>query len=247
MSDYVLFVVAPCAAALVLLVGVMARVGFSTTNTNQPTSVSSTADRADRRRRRVLTIGWLGLCAGHIGMFTAPDLLRAWNQELPRLIALELVLFALGLIALASLLRVDRSAARGATAEGRQTSSGPIDAAFFGLLLVAVTTGLIMAARYRWASAWSIVVLTPYLRSLLGLRPDLELVAMLPYLVKLHVLAGIVLIGVFPFTRFAGALSDAVQRAIGRSIAPLRAALAHRSRQVSEAGRNLIWPEEEER
>ena len=113
MSDYVLFVVAPCAAALVLLVGVMARVGFSTTNTNQPTSVSSTADRADRRRRRVLTIGWLGLCAGHIGMFTAPDLLRAWNQELPRLIALELVLFALGLIALASLLRVDRSAARG--------------------------------------------------------------------------------------------------------------------------------------
>jgi nitrate reductase gamma subunit len=93
------------------------------------------------------------------------------------------------------------------------------------------------------------VTLSPYLRSLVEFRPDPELVVTLPYTVRLHVLSGIALIGLFPFTRPASAMGAVIRRVIVRAVAPVGEAIAGFARDLSDQlgarGRNLLWPEED--
>jgi nitrate reductase gamma subunit len=69
------------------------------------------------------------------------------------------------------------------------------------LLLVTVITGVLTATSYRFGSSWFAGVLTPYVWSLLSLRPQPELVAPLPWVIQLHVFNFFVLLVVLPFSR----------------------------------------------
>jgi nitrate reductase gamma subunit len=55
------------------------------------------------------------------------------------------------------------------------------------VLLVQVGLGVYIAVNLRWGSSWFAVALTPYLRSLVTLQPDVTLLSPLPLAVKLHV------------------------------------------------------------
>ena len=67
-------------------------------------------------------------------------------------------------------------------------------------------SGLAVAVWVPWGSSWFAATVTPYLWSLLQLNPDYSAIAMMPALVKIHIVNAYVLVGFFPFTRLVHVL-----------------------------------------
>jgi nitrate reductase gamma subunit len=61
-------------------------------------------------------------------------------------------------------------------------------------LLVQVVAGVWTAIFYRWGSSWYAGFAVPYLWSLLLLRPQVDLVSNMPWMVQTHIIGGFVLI-----------------------------------------------------
>jgi nitrate reductase gamma subunit len=248
MSDHALFVVAPFVSIVVLAVLVVA--AMLGTRHEIPVSVrpSAASPTGPRRpgRHPLLTIGLLGVLMGHVVMAAWPGEVARWTQDLPRLITFELALFALGLAALAG---VAAAAWRGVL---RRTDDGArvVDAAFLGVLLLALVSGLGVAVVYRWAAAWSAVTVTRYARSLVSLQPNLESLEAMPYLVKLHIFSSFIVVALLGFTRFLDVWLTTLLRATRVALGPFMTIADRRWRLLRagaiRSGRNLMWPEEEE-
>lgn len=69
------------------------------------------------------------------------------------------------------------------------------------VLLLQVASGVYIAWKFRWGSAWYLHTAVPWLGSLFRLRPDTDYVAMLPAIVKFHLVNAFVLVAILPFTR----------------------------------------------
>jgi len=69
------------------------------------------------------------------------------------------------------------------------------------LLLSQVVLGFWIALFYRWGSDWYLHTAVPWLTSLVTFNPQIQYVAALPWVVKLHLLGGFLIILLFPFTR----------------------------------------------
>jgi len=161
--------------------------------------------------------------AGHLLGFLLPRQLMALERLPAGVLAVEATALATGVLALAGLatcLRAALSAGRGGAAPGSFA-----DTLLWTLLALAVVSGLATGLVYRWGTSWVGVTIVPYLRSLLRLRPEVALVAEMPSLVRLHVLAGIGAAAVLPFSRWGTALA--------RLLAGLRRAPAPRSIEPS--------------
>jgi nitrate reductase gamma subunit len=190
MSDRALFAIAPYVAALIFILGTLTRLALARVAQHRPSGVPDTGLHARVRGHRVFVVALLLVLITHLAMWISPRFVLAWNGSVTHVMAIEIPLFVNGLIAglgLASVLIATR------------TSPGVADTILRGMLAVAIVSGLAMAVRYRWASTWSAVTLTPYVRSLVAFHPDTRLLEM-PYLIRLHVFSGIALIGVLPFT-----------------------------------------------
>ena len=61
--------------------------------------------------------------------------------------------------------------------------------------------GLWVALQFRWGASWYQYSVVPWLHSLFKLNPQVESVAVLPTVVKVHIVLGFGLIALFPFTR----------------------------------------------
>jgi nitrate reductase gamma subunit len=240
MSDRLLFTIAPYLAALLFIAGTLTR------TPGEPRTETEPLFRWPLRGRRLFGRALLLVLIAHALMWLAPALLLAWSQSVTRVIAGEVVLFAIGVIAAIGVLR--------AMVETLRAPARPLlaDTILLGILAVAVASGLTLAARYRWASTWSAVTLTPYLRSLLTFAPDTTLLA-LPYVIKLHVFSGIALLAVLPFTSVMRPVAVQIQRLrdlAALAIAPIVARLARQTKRAagwaSESGRALVWPEDED-
>jgi nitrate reductase gamma subunit len=135
---------------------------------------------------------------GHLLALLLPRRLQAWNSVPVRLYLLEATGLALALWALAGLgvLLWRRLSDRRV-----RVMTTPMDVILLLLLLISVVTGVLTATVYRFGSSWFTTVFTPYLWSLLTLRPLVGLVAPLPWVIKLHVLNFFVLLAVLPFSR----------------------------------------------
>ncbi len=88
----------------------------------------------------------------------------------------------------------------GSASKPRAQTSG-MDWLLLVLLAVQVVVGAGIALFQRWGSLWYLQTATPWFWSLVGLRPDYAALTPLPAPVKLHMVNGFVLIGLFPFTR----------------------------------------------
>jgi len=75
------------------------------------------------------------------------------------------------------------------------------------LLLVQVVTGLYIAFTLRWGGVWYVHTVAPWLRSLVILQPDIQYLAAMPLVVKLHAFNAFLLIAVFPFSRLVHVVS----------------------------------------
>ncbi|GEM81964.1 respiratory nitrate reductase subunit gamma [Meiothermus hypogaeus] len=169
----------------------------------KPFSVSSLSSQL--LERRLLFFGsvpfhWgvLIILLGHLLALLVPQGLLLWNAVPIRLYLLEISGLALALWTLGGLLVLlyRRLSNRRVLAVTR-----PTDVIVLLLLLVSILTGILTAVMYRYGSYWFPSVFTPYLWSILTLRPRPELVADLPFWIQLHVFNFWVLLAVFPFTR----------------------------------------------
>ncbi len=134
----------------------------------------------------------------HLLALLLPGSLRLWNAVPIRLYLLEATGLALSLWALVGLVvllwrRLSEKRVRVVTT--------PMDLVILALLLISVITGVLTATVYRFGSSWFTVVFTPYIWSVLTFRPQVNLVAPLPWVIKLHVINFFLLLAVFPFSR----------------------------------------------
>ncbi len=71
------------------------------------------------------------------------------------------------------------------------------------VLLAQVALGFWVSLVYRWGADWYVHTAVPWLISLASLNPQTQYVSSLPWLVKLHMLNGFVVIDLFAFSRLA--------------------------------------------
>jgi nitrate reductase gamma subunit len=147
--------------------------------------------------------GLLIVLLGHLVAFLVPRSILAWNAVPLRLYILEVAALIFGLLTLVGLVV---AMWRRATGNRLRVVSTPTDWILLWLLLLQTLTGIDVAMRHGWGSSWFAATLTPYLWSIVKLRPDLALVAAMPVMVKVHIVSAFVLIGFVSFTRIVHAL-----------------------------------------
>jgi len=123
---------------------------------------------------------------------------RPWGRLLgspARLYVLEIVGLALGALAVLGI--VILLARRASLAR----TSAAMDWMVLALLAVQAATGLYVAYALRWGSVWYLHTAVPWLWSLARLSPEIDRMAMLPAVVKVHALDAFLLIAILPLSR----------------------------------------------
>jgi len=143
-------------------------------------------------------LGIVFLFFGHLLGFVFPRQMLAWNGSPIRLLIIEVTSLVAALL---FLMGMGALIARRLTSRRLRPVTTVMDWVVYGLLVFQVVTGMYIALALRWGSAWYLVVAVPYLRSLLVMKPRLDLIVGLKWGVKLHILGAFTLFAVFAFTR----------------------------------------------
>lgn len=143
-------------------------------------------------------IGLGALFVGHLIAFLVPRTLIAFNSHPVRLLIIEVSAFVFALLVLAGLVTLVFRRAGNARLRAVTTR---MDVIVGCLLLLQVIIGIVVALSYRWGSTWFAAVLTPYLRSIVTLQPDVTAVAAMPWMVKLHIIGAYLIVLMIPFSR----------------------------------------------
>ena len=198
MSNYFFFIGVPYVAIVIMLVGSIFRY------TNFGFKVSSLSSQFLESRElfygsRPFHWGIIFLFFGHLVAFLFPRSVVLWDSVVVRLLILEIVAFGFGI---ATLFGLGMLIIRRLKHRRLLMVTTKMDAFVYVILLTQVISGLWVAYFARWGSAWFPTVLTPYLKSLFVLDPDITAVAALPLSIKIHIVSAFTLIGMIPFTRF---------------------------------------------
>ena len=142
--------------------------------------------------------GILVVFLGHLIAFLFPAATLEWHSSAQRLIADEVVIFAFGLSVIIGLValfirRLLRPRIRVVTSR--------MDIAIELLLIAQIVLGLWIALGYRWGYYWFASDMSPYLWSILKLRPRIEAVSAMPLVIKAHIAGAFIILGMIPFTR----------------------------------------------
>lgn len=147
--------------------------------------------------------GIIVVLTGHLVAFLIPREFLAWNSRPLRLYVLEISALAFGVLTLVGL---TAAIVRRLTVPEVRAVTNRRDAVLFLLLAVQVVSGLGTAVLYPWGSSWYAATATPYLWSLFRFAPDITAVAVMPWLVKLHIVTAFVLLAYAPFSRLVHVL-----------------------------------------
>ncbi|MCC6548970.1 MAG: respiratory nitrate reductase subunit gamma [Ignavibacteriaceae bacterium] len=134
----------------------------------------------------------------HLTAFLLPDAILLWNAQPLRLLILEVSSFILGITAFVGLFflifrRTTTSRVRAVTTS--------MDLILEGILFIQIFLGLWVAYGYRWGSSWFASALSPYLKSIFYLNPQIDVVAAAPLVIQLHIALAFVIVLLVPFTR----------------------------------------------
>ncbi|HEX2977125.1 MAG TPA: respiratory nitrate reductase subunit gamma [Bacteroidales bacterium] len=142
--------------------------------------------------------GIVTLLIGHLIGFLIPRQVLAWNNIPARLYILEITAMAFALMTITGLgvLIYRRISVKRIT-----LVTSKMDIFVFVMLVLVVVTGMYTAFFFRWGSSWFATVMTPYLRSVFLLNPDTAAISALPVMVKIHMIAAFIFIGMIPYTR----------------------------------------------
>ena len=149
-------------------------------------------------------LGIVILFIAHLVPLVAPRWWQAMMAERWKLLAAETAGLAAGVLCLLGLivLFVRRTVSR----EVRPGST-LVDLVVLTILIAQVIVGLGIATMYRWGAVRSAGTTTPYLWSILTLRPDPSLLLGMPVLLHLHIAGAWILLALIPFTRLVHMLS----------------------------------------
>lgn len=147
--------------------------------------------------------GLIILFFGHLAGFLFPKSMIAFNSQPVRILIIEITAMVAGLITLTGLVIL---IIRRLTNSRLRMFTTPMDWFLEGVLLVEILFGILIALSYRWGSAWFASVITPYLRSVFTLTPDIAAVSTLPWMIKVHISGFYLLLILFPFTRLVHVL-----------------------------------------
>jgi len=136
---------------------------------------------------------------GHLIAFLFPRSLLLWNSVPVRLLIIEIAALGFALTALFGLIVL---ISRRLKHKRLWKVTNKMDIVVYIILAVQIVSGLWVAFFFRWGSSWFASTLTPYLKSLFLLNPDIVAVSELPLAVKIHIISAFTLIGIIPSTRF---------------------------------------------
>ncbi len=142
--------------------------------------------------------GIIVILLGHIIGFLVPRQILLWNSHPLRLYILEISALAFGLMTLVGLINL---VIRRCTDVKCKTVTSPTDWILFVFLAVQVFSGIYIALFHPWGSSWFAAVGAPYLWSLAKLNPQISSIAVMPFMVKAHIVNAYLIIAFFPFTR----------------------------------------------
>ena len=246
MKTAFLFQTWPYAAVLLFVSGMAARyLGMP-----EPTSAKRhwALDGRDLfSRTALLQINLFLLLLGHLVGLLFPQRILQWNSIPFRLYALEIYAFGAGLSAFGGwALLTWRHLRQSDASIGRQAA----DAVFLSLLFTTLLSGSLTAILFRWGSSWGVITLTPYVVSLFRGRPAVDLVAGLPFLVRLHVFSAFATLAALPATRLGPVLIVGLSRGLRLVLPPVQALAYSVSKMVEAVLQRLnpaiwIWPEED--
>ncbi len=157
---------------------------------SRPYTYSSFSSQFLENRRHFWAVapfhyGILTVLAGHVVAFLIPRQILLWNSNLLRLIILEVTGLIFGLLTLVGL--VASIIRRLTVVKVIRVTSGN-DWLLYAMLLFQVASGVAIALCYPWGTSWFATLAAPYFRSILELHPQVEYVASLPWLAKLHII-----------------------------------------------------------
>ncbi len=197
MLNIFLFAALPYLAVCVLLIGSIWRY-----RTNKFSYSALSSQFLESKRLLWGSVPWhvgiLIILLGHLFALCFPGLWGALVANHTILLAVEttgLVATVLCVVGLGAL------TFRRATSGNLQLVSTPVDFAVLGLLGAQVLLGLWVAIAHRWGAAWAPASLAPYLWSIATLQPNVDFVADMPGLVKLHIVGAWLLLLIIPFSR----------------------------------------------
>lgn len=197
MFDFVLFVALPYVAVILAVLGGLHRY-FSDRFSYSSFSSQFLENRSLFWGSVPWHYGIVLILSAHLLAALFPNLWALLIGAPVRLYVLEVTGLALALMTLLGLaLLIGR---RLQNARIRAVTSLP-DWLLLVLLIGQVGLGFWVALFFRWGSDWYLHTAVPWLASLIVFNPQIQFVAALPPLVKLHMVGGFLILAVFPFTR----------------------------------------------
>jgi nitrate reductase gamma subunit len=140
----------------------------------------------------------------HLLAFLFPGAWGALLGRPGRLYLLEAVGMSLGVITVLSLILL---MVRRAMSPWASTVTPAMSWVVAVLLLLQVLSGVYIALALRWGSFWYLHTATPWLWSLVRFDPQVEYMAVLPWIIKIHAINAFVLVAIFPFSRLVHIVS----------------------------------------
>ncbi len=191
------FIVLPYMAIVIFLIGTITRYRM------EKFTVSSLSSQFLESKKLFwgsvpFHLGISFLFFGHLVAFLFPRSIILWNSQPLRLLILEITAFIFAIYALVGIVHLFK---RRMTDERIDVLTTKMDVFVELLLLVEIFSGIYTAIFFRWGSSWFASVMTPYLKSIFLLSPDVEAVSAMPFIFKLHVIGAFLIILMIPFTR----------------------------------------------
>lgn len=198
MSKYLLFIALPYVSVILMLIGSIYRYRYAGFKFS---SLSSQFLEGKKLFWGSQPFHWgmMFLFFGHLIGFMFPESVVAMNGDPMRLVIIEITAFGFAICALFGLLMLIR---RRLTTKRIKVVTTKMDMFVLFILLVQIGSGMWVAYFSRWGSAWFASTLTPYLKSIFALNPDMEAVAAMPFAIQLHIVSAFIMIAFIPFTRF---------------------------------------------
>jgi nitrate reductase gamma subunit len=141
--------------------------------------------------------GIVVVLVAHLTGFLIPGIWQRLTAAPATLYTIELLGYAFGLTALVGLCVLF---VRRLTHERIRAVTSPADWLLLAVLLLQVALGFYVSLVYRWGADWYVDTAVPWLVSLVSFNPQTQYVSS-PWIVKLHMLNGFLVIALFPFSR----------------------------------------------
>jgi nitrate reductase gamma subunit len=140
----------------------------------------------------------------HLLAFLFPGAWGALLGEPGRLYFLEVSGIALGVVTIIAMLVL---LVRRTSNARLCVVTSKVDWLLLLALLAQVISGVYIAVTLRWGGFWYLHTVTPWLWSLVAFSPNIEYLASMPLVVKLHAANAFFLVALLPFSRLVHAIS----------------------------------------